>query len=146
MADLASIKEQLNELTLAEAAQLVSELEEEWGVSAAAPVAMGGMPMMAGGEAQAAEEQTEFDVMLEDVGAEKIKVIKAVREVNPNLGLKEAKEVVESAPTAVLEGLEKDRLSGHISTLHPHHVRPLAGGAPNGHWVDCAPGACARAK
>ena len=106
MADLAKIKEQLDELTLVEAAELVSQLEEAWGVSAAAPVMMGAMA--GGGEGEAAAEQTEFDLVLEDIGAQKIKVIKAVREVNPALGLKEAKDVVESAPTSVLAGATKE--------------------------------------
>ena len=108
MADMQKIKDLLNELTLAEASQLVKDLEEAWGVTAAAPMAMGVMPMMAGGGAEEAEEQTEFDVVLEDAGAQKIKVIKAVREVNSALGLKEAKEVVEAAPTAVMQGLTKE--------------------------------------
>lgn len=107
MADLSKIKEQLDELTLVEAAELVSLLEEAWGVSAAAPVMMGAVAA-GGGEAAVAVEQTEFDLVLEDVGAQKIKVIKAVREVNPSLGLKEAKDVVESAPTSVLSGVQKE--------------------------------------
>jgi large subunit ribosomal protein L7/L12 len=117
MADLAKIQEQLSELTLAEAAELVKTLEEAWGVSAAAPVMMGGMGMMGGEGAEAVAEQTEFDVVLEEVGAEKIKVIKAVREVNPGLGLKEAKEVVESAPTAVLESMTKEDAESAKATL-----------------------------
>ncbi len=117
MADLAKIQEQLSELTLAEAAELVKTLEEAWGVSAAAPMQMGTMAMMDGGGAAAEEEKTEFDVVLEDVGAEKIKVIKAVREVNPGLGLKEAKEVVESAPTAVLESMTKEDAESAKATL-----------------------------
>lgn len=109
MADLSKIKEQLDGLTLVEAAELVSMLEEAWGVSAAAPVMMGAMPAGGGGgEAVAAVEQSEFDLVLEDVGAQKIKVIKAVREVNPSLGLKEAKDVVEAAPTTVLSGVPKE--------------------------------------
>lgn len=107
MADLSKIKEQLDGLTLVEASELVSMLEEAWGVSAAAPVMMGAMPS-GGGEAVAVEEKVEFDLVLEDVGAQKIKVIKAVREVNPTLGLKEAKDVVESAPTNVLTAVTKD--------------------------------------
>ena len=117
MADLAKIQEQLSELTLSEAAELVKSLEEAWGVSAAAPVMMGGMSMGDGGGAEAAVEQTEFDVVLEEIGAEKIKVIKAVRAVNPGLGLKEAKEVVESAPTAVLESMTKDDAESAKATL-----------------------------
>ena len=93
MADLEAIKEQLDGLTLLEAAELVKLLEEAWGVSAAAPVAVAaaGAPAAA---AEAAEEQTEFDVVLKDIGAKKINVIKAVRALT-SLGLKEAKEVVE---------------------------------------------------
>lgn len=117
MADLAKIKEMLSELSLADAAQLVKELEEDWGVSAAAPVMMGAMPAGGGDAGAAAEEKTDFDVMLEDIGSQKIKVIKAVRELNPALGLKEAKEVVESAPTAVLEGIEKEAAEAAVKTL-----------------------------
>ena len=101
----------------AEAAELVKVLEEAWGVSAAAPVMMGAMPMGGGDGGADAAEQTEFNVMLEDVGSQKIKVIKAVRELNPALGLKEAKEVVESAPVAVLEGIEKDAAEAGVKTL-----------------------------
>ncbi|HMN28863.1 MAG TPA: 50S ribosomal protein L7/L12 [Caldilineaceae bacterium] len=107
MADLNAIKEQLDSLTLLEAAQLVKLLEEAWGVSAAAPVAM----VAAGGGAAAAaapvEEQTEFDVILKDVGAKKINVIKVVRALT-NLGLKEAKDLVESAPAPVLQAVSKE--------------------------------------
>lgn len=95
----------LSELNVIEISELVSELEEKWGVSAAAPVAVaaaGG----GGGEA-AAEEQTEFDVVLADIGGQKIKVIKAVREIT-GLGLKDAKDLVESAPKAVKEGVSKE--------------------------------------
>lgn len=107
MADLAKIKEELDGLTLLEAAELVKILEESWGVSAAAPVAMAAVA--GGGEAEAAEEeeQTEFDLMLTEVGAKKINVIKAVRSLT-DLGLKEAKSLVESAPAAVLEGVSKE--------------------------------------
>lgn len=106
MADLQVIKEQLDSLTLLEAAQLVKLLEESWGVSAAAPVAMAA----AGGGAAAAapvEEQTEFDVILKEVGAKKINVIKVVRALT-NLGLKEAKDLVESAPAPILQAVSKD--------------------------------------
>ncbi len=107
MADLNAIKEQLDELTLLEAAELVKMLEEAWGVSAAASVAVAGV---AGGAAEAEEEeeeQTEFDVILADMGARKINVIKAVRAVT-SLGLREAKELVESAPAPVVQGVAKD--------------------------------------
>ncbi len=116
MADLAKIKEQLDGLTLVEASELVSMLEEAWGVSAAAPVMMGAMPS-GGGEAVAVADQVEFDLVLEDVGAQKIKVIKAVREVNPTLGLKEAKDVVESAPTNILTAVTKDEAEAAVKVL-----------------------------
>jgi len=104
MADLNAIKEQLDGLTLLEAAELVKLLEEAWGVSAAAPVAMAAGPAAAEEEV---EEQTEFDVILKDHGAKKINVIKAVRAVT-SLGLKEAKELVESAPTPVVQAVAKE--------------------------------------
>jgi large subunit ribosomal protein L7/L12 len=109
MADLQAIKEQLDSLTLLEAAQLVKLLEEAWGVSAAAPVAVAAAGAAAGGGAAAApvEEQTEFDVVLRDVGAKKINVIKVVRSLT-NLGLKEAKDLVESAPAPVLQAVSKE--------------------------------------
>jgi large subunit ribosomal protein L7/L12 len=100
--------EQLESMTVLQLNELVKELEEKWGVSAAAPVAMGavaGAP--AGGAAVAEEEQTEFDIVLTDVGANKIQVIKAVRELT-SLGLKEAKDLVDSAPKAVKEGVAKE--------------------------------------
>ena len=94
----------IESLTLIQASELVKALEEKFGVSAAAPVAAAGV---AGAPAAAAEEKTEFDVVLEGFGDNKIQVIKAVRELT-NLGLKEAKEVVEGAPKAVLEGAKKE--------------------------------------
>lgn len=105
MADLNAIKQQLDGLTLLEAAQLVKMLEEAWGVSAAAPVAA---VAAAGPVAEAApvEEQTEFDVILKDAGAKKINVIKVVRALT-SLGLKEAKDLVESAPAPVLQAVTK---------------------------------------
>jgi large subunit ribosomal protein L7/L12 len=106
MADLNAIKEQLDELTLLEAAELVKMLEEAWGVSAAASVAVAGVAAAAE-EEEEAEEQTEFDVILGDIGARKINVIKAVRAVT-SLGLREAKELVESAPAPVVQGVAKD--------------------------------------
>ena len=108
MADIEKIKQDLDGLTLLEAAELVKMLEEAWGVSAAAPVAMAAVPgAAAAGEEAVEEEQTEFDVMLTDIGGKKIQVIKAVRGMT-DLGLKEAKALVESAPVAVLEGVSKD--------------------------------------
>jgi len=105
MADLNVIKEQLDGLTLLEAAELVKMLEEAWGVSAAAPVAMAGVAAAAA--AEEVEEQTEFDVILSSVGDKKINVIKAVRAVT-SLGLKEAKELVESAPATVVTAVTKE--------------------------------------
>ena len=104
MADLQQIAENLSALSVMEAAQLVKMLEEKWGVSAAAPVAMA----MAAPAAAAApvEEKTEFEVILKDVGAKKINVIKVVREVT-SLGLKEAKDLVDGAPKTVKEGASK---------------------------------------
>ncbi|WP_367714663.1 50S ribosomal protein L7/L12 [Nitratireductor sp. GISD-1A_MAKvit] len=106
MADLAKIVEDLSSLTVLEAAELSKMLEEKWGVSAAAPVAVAAA---AGGAAggDAAEEKTEFDVVLADAGAQKINVIKEVRGIT-GLGLKEAKDLVESAPKAIKEGVSKD--------------------------------------
>ena len=105
MADLSKIVDDLSQLTVLEAAELSKMLEEKWGVSAAAPVAM----MAAGGGAAAApvEEQTEFNVILAEIGPNKINVIKEVRAIT-NLGLKEAKDLVEAAPKAVKEGVSKD--------------------------------------
>jgi large subunit ribosomal protein L7/L12 len=106
MADLQAIKQQLDGLTLLEASQLVKMLEEAWGVSAAAPVAMAaGAPAAAA--AEPVEEQTEFDVILKDAGAKKINVIKVVRSMT-NLGLKEAKDVVEGAPATILTAVNKE--------------------------------------
>jgi large subunit ribosomal protein L7/L12 len=105
MADLQKIVNQLSSLTMLEAADLAKLLEEKWGVSAAAPVAM--MAAGGGGEAAVVEEKTEFDVILTAAGAQKINVIKEVRAVT-SLGLKEAKDLVEGAPKAVKEGVSKD--------------------------------------
>lgn len=108
MADLAALKDQLSQLTVLEIAQLTKELEDDWGVSAAAPVAVAAAPG-AGGEAAAAveEEQTEFDVVLTEIGSQKIQVIKVVRELT-GLGLKEAKAVVDGAPGPIKEAATKD--------------------------------------
>src|ERR1700740_2079669 len=104
MADLAKIVDDLSKLTVLEAAELSKLLEEKWGVSAAAPVAVAAA---AGPAAPAAEAKDTFDVILTDAGANKINVIKEVRAVT-NLGLKEAKDLVEGAPKAVKEGVNKD--------------------------------------
>jgi large subunit ribosomal protein L7/L12 len=104
---LAELIEQIDKLTVLELADLVKQLEEKYGVSAAAPVAMMAAAPGAGGAAAPEAEKTEFDVILSEIGAEKIKVIKAVRELT-SLGLTEAKAFVESAPKAVKEGVAKD--------------------------------------
>ncbi|SCB51069.1 50S ribosomal protein L7/L12 [Rhizobium multihospitium] len=107
MADLAKIVDDLSSLTVLEAAELSKLLEEKWGVSAAAPVAVAAVAGGAGGGAAAAEEEkTEFDVILADAGANKINVIKEVRAIT-GLGLKEAKDLVEAAPKAVKEAVSK---------------------------------------
>ncbi len=107
MADLDALAENLSELTVMEAATLVKTLEDKWGVSAAAPAAVAVAAPGAGGDAAAAEEKIEFDAILKEVGPKKINVIKAVREVT-SLGLKEAKDLVESAPKAIKEGITKE--------------------------------------
>ena len=109
MTDLSKIVEDLSKLTVLEAAELSKLLEEKWGVSAAAPVAMA-MPAGGGGAAapaEAVEEQTEFTVVLLDGGDKKINAIKEVRGVRPDLGLKEAKDLVEGAPQNVVENVSK---------------------------------------
>jgi large subunit ribosomal protein L7/L12 len=106
MADLDKLVEELGKLTVIEAAELVSKLEEEWGVSAAAPVAVAA----AGGAAapaEEAEEKTEFDVVIKDAGPKKIEVIKVIRKLT-SLGLKEAKEMAETAGSKVMEQVGKD--------------------------------------
>jgi large subunit ribosomal protein L7/L12 len=126
MADLNKIVDELSELTVLEASELKKLLEEKWGVTAAAAAPMmmaGGFsggaagPAAAGGApAEEVEEQTEFNVLLADVGPKKINVIKAIRTVT-NLGLKEAKDLVESAPATVLEGVSKDAAADAKSKL-----------------------------
>ncbi len=114
MADLEKIAEDLSGLTVMEAADLAKLLEDKWGVSAAAPVAMAAAPGAGGGEA--AEAKTEFDVILASFGDKKINVIKEVRAIT-GLGLKEAKELVEGAPKAVKEGVpqaEADEIKGKL--------------------------------
>ena len=103
-----NVKDFIKSMSLMDAAKLVKDLEEELGVSAAAPVGMMAMPGAGGGAgAAAAEEQTEFTVTLKEVGADKIKVIKVVRELT-NLGLKEAKDLVDNAPKPVKEAVSKE--------------------------------------
>ncbi len=115
MADLAKIVEELSALSVLEAAELVKQLEEKWGVSAAAPVAVAA----AGGPAAAAEpveEKTEFDVVIKDAGAKKIEVIKVIRQLT-NLGLVEAKNMAETAGTKVLSAVTKDAAADAKSKL-----------------------------
>jgi large subunit ribosomal protein L7/L12 len=110
MANLEKIVDDLSSLTVLEAAELSKLLEEKWGVSAAAPVAMAAGPAAGGGAAapaEAVEEQTEFTVVLTGGGEKKINVIKEVRSVRPDLGLKEAKDLVEGAPQNVKENISK---------------------------------------
>jgi large subunit ribosomal protein L7/L12 len=110
MADLNKLVDELSTLSVLEAAELTKMLEAKWGVSAAAPVAMAAMPMAGGAAAAAAapvEEKTEFTVILKDVGAKKIEVIKVIRQLT-NLGLKEAKDLAETANAKVLEAVAKD--------------------------------------
>ncbi|MCY3945112.1 MAG: 50S ribosomal protein L7/L12 [Anaerolineaceae bacterium] len=116
MAELEKLVEELSELTILEAAELKTMLEEKWGVTAAS-----GMPMMVaaaanGDAAEEEEEQTEFDVVLADIGPKKINVIKAVRALT-SLGLREAKELVESAPSTVLEQISKEAAGDAKSKL-----------------------------
>ena len=115
MADLEKIVEQISELSLLEASELVSMLEEKLGVSAAAPMAMAAMPAAAAA-AEEEEEKTEFDVVLKEIGPKKIQVIKAVRTLTA-LGLREAKELVDGAPNPVLEGVGKDAAEDAKTTL-----------------------------
>ncbi len=107
MADLEKIAEELSSLTVLEAAELSKLLEEKWGVSAAAPVAVAGAAPAAGGDAAPEEEKDEFDIILAAAGDKKINVIKEVRTIT-GLGLKEAKDLVEGAPKPVKEGAKKD--------------------------------------
>jgi large subunit ribosomal protein L7/L12 len=107
MADLAKIVDDLSSLTVIEAAQLSKLLEEKWGVSAAAPVAVAAGPAAGAAAAEKKEEKTEFTVVLSAAGANKINVIKEVRAIT-SLGLKEAKDLVEGAPKPVKEGVAKD--------------------------------------
>ncbi|MDJ0685555.1 MAG: 50S ribosomal protein L7/L12 [Alphaproteobacteria bacterium] len=107
MADLEKLAEELSALTVIEAAELSKMLEEKWGVSAAAPVAVAAAPGAGGGDAAPAEEKDSFDVILAAAGDKKINVIKEVRAIT-GLGLKEAKDLVEGAPKPVKEGVAKD--------------------------------------
>ena len=111
MADTNALVDQLSDLTVLEIAGLVKQLEEKWGVSAAAPVAMAAAPAAGSGAAPAAaaaEEKTTFEVILKEMGANKISVIKEVRAAVPGLGLAEAKALVEGAPKTIKEGVTKE--------------------------------------
>mgnify|MGYP003322545504 FL=1 len=108
MADLDKIVEDLSSLTVVEAADLVKQLEEKWDVSAAAPAAAVAVAAPAAADGAAAEEKDSFDVILVGDGGNKVAAIKAVRGINSEMGLKDAKEFVESAPKALLEGVSKD--------------------------------------
>ena len=113
MADINKIAEELGTLTIREAADLVKLLEEKWGVSAAAPVAAAA----AAAPAEAEEEKTEFNVVLTEAGANKIAVIKAVREVKTGLGLVDAKKLVEGTPAVILEAVSKDEANAAKAKL-----------------------------
>ena len=116
MADLAKIADDLSALTVMEAAELSKMLEEKWGVSAAAPVAVAAAGGAAGGDAAPAEEKDEFDVILESAGDKKINVIKEVRSIT-GLGLKEAKDLVEGAPKPVKEAISKGEAEEIVKKL-----------------------------
>ncbi|OGO61990.1 MAG: 50S ribosomal protein L7/L12 [Chloroflexi bacterium RBG_19FT_COMBO_49_13] len=117
MSDLNKLVEDLSTLTILEAAELVKKLEEKWGVSAAAPMAMAAMPNSAdAAAAEAVEEKTEFNVVIKDAGAKKIEVIKVIRQLT-NLGLKEAKDVAETAGSKVLESVSKEAATDAKSKL-----------------------------
>jgi len=107
MADLGKLVEDLSKLTVLEAAELTRMLEETWGVSAAAPMAMAAMPAGGGPAAEVVEEKTEFDVILKDVGPKKIDVIKVIRQIT-SLGLKDAKDMAEASGAKVLEAASKE--------------------------------------
>jgi large subunit ribosomal protein L7/L12 len=117
MANLDKIVEELSKLSVLEAAQLVKKLEETWGVSAAAPVAMAAVAApAAGAAAEPVEEKTEFDVVIKDPGPKKIEVIKVIRQLT-SLGLKEAKDVAETAGSKVLEAVSKEAATDAKSKL-----------------------------
>ncbi|MGH2582857.1 MAG: 50S ribosomal protein L7/L12 [Anaerolineales bacterium] len=116
MADLNKLVEELGELSVVEAAELVTKLEEAWGVSAAAPVAMAAPAAGAGAAAPAAEEKTEFDVIIKDAGPKKIEVIKVIRQLT-NLGLGEAKAQAEAGNAKILEAVGKEAANDAKSKL-----------------------------
>ena len=110
------IKEALGQMPVMELVELINELEEDWGVSAAAPVAVAAAPGAAAEGAEAAEEKTEFDVVMKSFGGNKVPVIKVVRTIT-GLGLKEAKDLVESAPAAIKEAVSKDEAEEIVKQL-----------------------------
>lgn len=116
MADIEKIVDQLSKLTVLEAAELTKALEEKWGVSAAAPVAVAAAAGPAAGGAEPVEEKTEFDVVIKDTGPKKIEVIKAIRQMT-SLGLKEAKDLAETPDAKVLEGVGKEAANDAKSKL-----------------------------
>lgn len=116
MADIEKIVDQLSKLTVLEAAELTKALEEKWGVSAAAPVAVATAAGPAAGGAEPVEEKTEFDVVIKDTGPKKIEVIKAIRQMT-SLGLKEAKDLAETPDAKVLEGVGKEAANDAKSKL-----------------------------
>ena len=116
MADIEKIVDQLSELSVLEAAELTKALEEKWGVSAAAPVAVAAAAGPAAGGAEPAEEKTEFDVVIKEAGPKKIEVIKAIRQLT-SLGLKEAKDLAETPDAKVLEGVGKEAANDAKSKL-----------------------------
>jgi len=116
MADLDKIVEELSALSVLEAAELAKKLEEKWGVSAAAPVAMAAMPVGGGAAAEPVEEKTEFTVVIKEAGPKKIEVIKVIRQLT-NLGLKDAKDMAEAAGAKVLEAVGKEAAEDAKSKL-----------------------------
>lgn len=116
MADIEKLVDQLSKLTVLEAAELTKALEEKWGVSAAAPVAVAAAAGPAAGGAEPVEEKTEFDVVIKDTGPKKIEVIKAIRQMT-SLGLKEAKDLAETPDAKVLEGVGKEAANDAKSKL-----------------------------
>jgi large subunit ribosomal protein L7/L12 len=116
MADLDKIVEELSKLSVLEASQLVKKLEESWGVSAAAPVAAAAVAAAPSAAPEPVEEKTEFDVVIKDAGPKKIEVIKTIRQLT-NLGLKEAKDVAETAGSKVLEAVSKEAATDAKSKL-----------------------------
>jgi large subunit ribosomal protein L7/L12 len=116
MADMNKLVDELSQLTVLEAAELVKQLEEKWGVSAAAPVAAAGAAPEAAAAAEPEEEKTEFDVVIKETGPKKIEVIKTIRQLT-NLGLKEAKDLAEAPGSKVMEGVGKEAANDAKSKL-----------------------------